>query len=172
MLTQQNALDLFDYNPVSGKLFWKQDLPRNLFQTDAGYKKVRTTRAGQEACNVNKTTGYLQVVFNGKLYQVHRVIWLMVNGYWPDQIDHENRNRKDNILSNLSDVSQSKNALNRSDNTSGHPNVFFKQDKPRKPWLVFIKSKGLHIPQKLFATVDEAVAHRDDLRRLHNLPPV
>ena len=171
-LTREIALELFDYDQATGKLYWKTELPVKYFPSDAIRRMVQTKFGGKEAANANKRTKYLQVVFQKKLYQVHRIIWLIEHGVWPiNQIDHKNRHRNKNEINNLRDVSQAKNALNRSDNTSGHPNVFFKKDRP-KPWLVLIKTQGKNLPQKTFASLIDAISYRDRLRMLHNLPPV
>ena len=83
-LTREIALELFDYDQVAGKLYWKTELPEKYFPSDAIRRMVQTKVGGKEAANVNKKTKYLQVVFQKKLYQVHRVIWLIENGKWPD----------------------------------------------------------------------------------------
>ena len=172
-LTREIALELFDYDQVAGKLYWKAELPEKYFPSDAIRRMVQTKVGGKEAANVNKKTKYLQVVFQKKLYQVHRVIWLIENGKWPDDhIDHKNRSRQKNNIKNLRDVSQAKNNLNRSDNTTGHPNVFFRKNRPKKPWLVQITGKGKTLPQKTFSTLNEAIKHRDHLRMVYGLPPV
>ena len=46
---------------------------------------------------------------------VHRIIWIAANGEIPDelQIDHRNRKRRDNKLSNLRMVTRSVNMKNR-----------------------------------------------------------
>lgn len=172
-LTYHNAHELFDYDSSTGKLFWKVVLPRQHYATDRGWSIVNTRYAGKEACNVNKSTLYLQVVFDKRLYQVHRVIWLMHCGQWPSsQIDHLNRDRQDNRISNLRAVTHAENMLNRSDNTSGHPNIHFRSNRPTRPWLVMIKTNGVALPQKTFAELGDAIAHRDALRAQHQLPPV
>ena len=43
---------------------------------------------------------------------VHRVVWFLHKGYWPDTIDHINGVRTDNRIENLRDVSQAQNSTN------------------------------------------------------------
>lgn len=70
-------------------------------------------KANQIACRLNKRTNYRQVSFNGVEYQAHRLIWMYVYGTWPKgQIDHINRDKSDNRLSNLRDCSISENKQN------------------------------------------------------------
>lgn len=171
-LTQAVALELFDYDNTSGELRWKDPIPAKYYPSAAVAKMVNTRYAGKPAANLNKNTGYLQVVFQGKLYQVHRVIWLMLHGNWPaKQLDHKSRVRAENTQGNLREVSHAGNMLNRSDNTSGHPNLFFREGRPR-PWRVTIRVKGGYLTQRAFASLQEAIDHRDYIRRMHDLPPV
>lgn len=171
-LTQSVALELFDYDSSTGELRWKAVIPAKYFPSPAIAKMVNTRCAGKPAANVNKSTGYLQVVFQRKLYQVHRVIWLILHGSWPaEQIDHKSRVRNENTPNNLKAVSHAGNMLNRSDNTSGHPNLFFREGRP-KPWRVTIKANKVWLTQKAFETLNEALIHRDTVRNANGLPPV
>lgn len=58
--------------------------------------------------------GYLVATVDGKQYKVHRLIWLYVYGKWPDnQIDHANRVKTDNRITNLRDSTIAQNRQNR-----------------------------------------------------------
>ena len=59
--------------------------------------------------------GYILIVFGGRSYKAHRLIWIMFNGDIPDnyQIDHRNGVRCDNRLENLRVTTNQGNALNR-----------------------------------------------------------
>jgi hypothetical protein len=60
--------------------------------------------------------GYYQTKVNGVLYLNSRLIWKMVNGKDPEQvIDHIDNNPSNNVISNLRDISQRENVLNRKD---------------------------------------------------------
>jgi hypothetical protein len=57
--------------------------------------------------------GYLILKIKGKQYKSHRLVWLLENGKFPDNvIDHINRNKLDNRIVNLRDVPQSVNVEN------------------------------------------------------------
>jgi hypothetical protein len=64
--------------------------------------------------------GYVTLKINGRTYFAHRLAWLYIYGEWPNAIiDHINRERDDNRLHNLRDVSSSQNNLNRTIDTKG-----------------------------------------------------
>lgn len=98
MITQEYLRERFDYNPETGIMTFKKDYRRNKAGTQAGYLTDR---------------GYLRVKLKGKHYRLHRIIWMWVHGTFPvNEIDHINRNRMDNRLSNLRDVTRKVNANN------------------------------------------------------------
>ena len=106
--------------------------------------------------------GYLNIKLQSRPFQAHRLAWLYVYGEWPeDQLDHINRNRSDNRISNLREVTNKQNHQNaskRSDNTSGHPGVsWYKQ---RSEWRAQITHNYKHIHLGYFNTIEEAVAAR------------
>lgn len=88
------------------------------------WKSARSNRvpAGSIAGRVGHT-GYRVVTFLGRGYSAHRIVWAIVHGDWPNGIvDHINRNRDDNRITNLRVVSGSENAFNsgiRKTNTVG-----------------------------------------------------
>jgi hypothetical protein len=74
----------------------------------------------------------------------HRLAWLYVHGKYPtDAIDHVNRERDDNRISNLRECQNWQNSANRSmraDNSSGIRGVHF--SKKKKKWVAMIGDKG------------------------------
>jgi hypothetical protein len=72
--------------------------------------------------------GYRKVTINGSPYFVHRVIWFLVHGEDPGQmqVDHINRVRDDNRIENLRLVTGQQNKWNRdcfSGSQSGHRGI-------------------------------------------------
>lgn len=90
---------------------------RFLYSKETGlvtYRKSKgTAKAGDLAGYVNHR-GYKKVCIDGEHYFMHRIIWKMTHGADAcGEIDHINRNRKDNRLENLRDVTSKENQLNR-----------------------------------------------------------
>ena len=78
---------------------------------------------------------YGLVVSDGRRYAVHRVVWAVVYGEWPQHgLDHVNRDTRDNRIENLRLATPSENSRNKSkatNNTSGHNGIDWNQDKWR-----------------------------------------
>lgn len=113
--------------------------------------------------------GYLNIRVCSRKYQAHRLAWLYVYGEWPeDQLDHINRNRSDNRIANLREVTNKQNHQNRSkpsNNTSGHPGVsWYKQNSK---WVAHIMHNYKLIHLGYFTDVEEAVAARKAAEKLY-----
>jgi len=119
-LTQKRLKELLDYYPDIGEFFWLVDR--------------KGTRAGNIA-GFNKG-GYTQIGIEGSIFYAHRLAWLYVYGYFPENgIDHINRNKSDNRICNLREVSRScnlRNTGNKKNNTSSIKGVSW--HKPTKRW--------------------------------------
>ena len=113
--------------------------------------------------------GYLQIRIQSRLYLAHRLAWLHTYGVWPkDQIDHINRNRSDNRIYNLREVTNKQNLQNAgkySHNTSGHPGVYW--HKQRSKWQVKIRHNQKLIHLGYFSILEEAIAARKAAEKLY-----
>jgi hypothetical protein len=101
--------------------------------------------------------GYRKVFVDGKRYLVHRVVWFLIHGQDPGdmQIDHVNMIKDDNRPSNLRLCTGAQNCLNvgpKSTNTSGIKGVCFSPKGRKKPWRALYRRKSLGY----FATKEEA----------------
>lgn len=102
--------------------------------------------------------GYSAVRIADKEVAVHRVLTGAKAG---DIVDHINRDRKDNRLTNLRITDKSGNAFNtriRTDNTSGVKGVSFRKDTKR--WQAEIKVNYKKISLGCYATKEEAAEAR------------
>ena len=113
--------------------------------------------------------GYLNIRVCSRKHQAHRLAWLYIHGSWPkDQIDHINRNRSDNRIANLREVTNKQNNQNkskRSDNTSGHSGVCW--HKRISKWQVKIRHNYKQISLGYFTTLEEAVSARKAAEKLY-----
>jgi len=132
-----------------------------------------TVRIGDIAGHVNKE-GYRKIVVLRKSYQAHRLAWLYVHGRWPkDQIDHINRNRSDNRIKNLRDVSPQLNSHNTSiaGRRSLPKGVYKLPGDSLNPWRAIINVNNHLIHLGVFPTVAAAAkAYLSAKREMHDLP--
>ena len=110
----QELMDEVRYE--DGHLYWKKQKYKQYWdpineQYIDGSKGNR--KMGVPLGTKNKE-GYLQVVYEGHTYQVHRVIYWMNEGEIPGDmvIDHINQDKTDNRFNNLRCVSKRVNMLN------------------------------------------------------------
>lgn len=147
-LTAEYLRSILHYEPETGIFTWKVG-------------SANQVKAG-DAAGSPDGHGYLRITVCSRLYQAHRLAWLYIHGVWPKlTIDHINRNRSDNRITNLRDVSHKQNLQNaskRSDNKSGHPGVSW--NKQRSQWVAHITHNNKHIHLGYFTTVEEAIAAR------------
>lgn len=136
IITAKIVRELLDYNPLTGKLFWKK---RSLEwfggktekQRQHLYKTWNKKFAGKRAFAVIEDHG-LGPRYKGNIlcskerslsFYTSNIVWLWMTGTWPKgEVDHKNRNATDDRWNNLRDVPATINGRNRSlrkDNTSG-----------------------------------------------------
>lgn len=149
MITQAELKKTLSYDPSTGVFTW-------IIRPSQRIKA--NTVAGSE-----NEQGYIVIKINGRMYKAHRLAWLYVNGYLPEHnVDHINRVRNDNRISNLREASQMCNVQNsciRKDNTSGCRGVSW--SKSCKKWWAYIDHKGERISLGYHETVDAARTARE-----------
>ena len=145
-MNYEKAHELLRYDPDTGILYWR-------------IRVSRGTKAGSMAGGSNGK--YAALRFKGRLYLSHRVIWLMVSGEWPEQIDHIDGNPGNNRLDNLRNVSSQENMQNkrlRHDNASGVQGVGW--HKQAKKWQANITVAKKQIGLGIYADKAQAIAKR------------
>ena len=155
MLTFERANELFHYEPSSGKVFRK---------VTTSSRSIKGTEAG----SLDRKEGYLRVTVDGRGYQLHRVIMLLIHGHLDKNVhvDHISHDRADNRLCNLRLVSLAENNKNKSmdrRNSTGVTGVRF--NKRYNTWGAHIGVNGIEIHLGSFKTLEEATAARLDAEK-------
>lgn len=164
------------YDGETGKLYWQPRKPEDFPNTTQGPEracKVWNTRyASKEAFKrKGKKNGYLYGAILDRVYLAHRIIWLLVFGRWPVELDHINGVRDDNRIVNLRHVDRPENSKNKainSNNTSGTMGVYL--DKRRGTWFAMIGVNYKNIRIGSYANKNDAIAARleaEDKYRFH-----
>lgn len=99
-----------------------------------------------ELAGTKNSNGYWQIYVSGKVYLAHRLAWFFYYKEIPKEIDHINRNRLDNRISNLREACRSDNAQNqakRKNNTSGIKNIHYHNSS--KKWVARCRMGGKRI---------------------------
>ncbi len=113
---------LFSYDKETGFLYWKERTGNThsdrVFNSRFIGKKVGSVKIGAKS-----KTPYLTTRVGKKYYAVHRIIFAMNHGYFPEQVDHIDHNGLNNKLNNLRPSNNKDNAKNlpmQKSNKSGH----------------------------------------------------
>lgn len=137
----------FHYEITSGRLF------------RIGYSKHRGVSHATTIREIvpNTPHGYGIVRFKGQLYKAHRIIWVLVTGADPGnmEIDHIDRNTRNNAWHNLRLATSEQQALNRKvrrDSTTGLRGVI----NTGKGYQAKIQRKGIRAHLGTFASAEAA----------------
>lgn len=146
MLTQSRLKEVLDYNSETGVFSWLS---------------TRNGRAVEgEIAGRLHSGGYWRIDIDGYTYYAHRLAWLYVNGYFPENvIDHIDRNKLNNTIINLRESTTQCNIRNSKlncNNVSGVNGVF----KYRGGWQAKIKIERRGIYLGTHECFLEAVCHR------------
>lgn len=155
MLTVERLRELLDYNPETGVFTWKL--------------KRKNVNAGDIAGSI-KSNGYRNITIDRREYGAHRLAWLYQNRQFPRQyIDHINREKLDNRISNLREATPEQNMHNRSGDKKSQTGV--KGVYPRakgKSFEAWIMRSGKHHYLGRFKTIiDAQLAYQSAAASLH-----
>lgn len=135
--------DAFSYNPDTGIVSWK-------------VKRQGPAKLNCQAGSLSNY-GYYKIKFNGRMYLAHHIAWYLHYGEFPSSdLDHINRVRTDNRISNLRLATRSLNSQNRgipSSNKTGFAGVV--KHKTGK-FQAQIKANGKYKYLGLFITAEAA----------------
>ena len=163
MITPEMLREVLRYEPETGRLFWLERTPDmvagKVSDPEAWCASWNSINAGRQAFTLTDTQGYKAGKVYGRRLPAHRVVWAVVHGEWPGQIDHINGDRTDNRMINLRNVSGAQNMKNKrlyARNVTGVSGV--RRRGPR--WEVTIGIGGRSEWLGSFSDMDEAIAVR------------
>lgn len=156
-ITQQHLKEMLNYDPETGLFTWRK-------------KPGRSTVVGAVAGSTWHERGYRLISFEGRRYLAHRLAWLYVYGYLPqNELDHINRDTDDNRIANLRECTRRENAQNIVRDvgaTSKYPGVSW--DKARQKWGAKIRAGGKRLMLGRFdSELDAAFAYVRAKQELH-----
>lgn len=127
--TAARLRELMHYDPDTGVFTWLKGRARTARGSIAGY-----------VCG----NGYVSIKIDREANLAHRLAWLYMTGEWPkNDLDHRDRDRRNNRWSNLREASASLNQANttkRLTNTSGLKGICFWPK--RNKWAATIQVRG------------------------------
>jgi len=149
-ITQEELKRHLDYDPLTGIFTRKISNSPN-------------TKIGDVAGTKHK--GYIEIKINKKQYSAHRLAWLYVYGYFPeneiDHIDNNPKHRHHNWISNLREASsqcQQRNQRNQRNNISGVKGINWHKKSNRWTVQMCINYKKIYLG--IYKDFDEAVCVR------------
>lgn len=142
-ITQTKLREILIYDPETGMFAWRHKHGRACSKPHAG---------------AMSTGGYIRISVGHSLYAAHRLAWIYVNGAIPPGllIDHINRIRTDNRISNLRLATMEQNLANSAarGGRSGCKGVYWCADK--KSWRARMMREGRMIHIGRFKDVTKA----------------
>jgi len=123
----------------------------------------RRVKAGQ-VVGSKKRDGYLSVGIEGRDFLLHRVIWAMHTGNWPDGklIDHIDGDGLNNRIANLREATHQQNMRNVKVKERDLPRGVYRNGKS---FQVRVQIDGSKRDFGTYATVEEAAAVAEQKRR-------
>jgi hypothetical protein len=144
MITQERLKELFNLDPATGVLYWKEPTSPRINVGDV---------AGTASLD-----GYWQVGIDRKLYRRSRLVFLFVTGCLPEKVDHRNRVRDDDRPCNLRAATGSQNEANKAACSRVGLPKGVKRLSRRTPFQARIQVDGKSVHLGSFATPELAHA--------------
>lgn len=155
MISHQRLLELIEYNPLTGRFYYR--CARGKF------------KQGDQAGWWDGSSWKLRI--GGIQYLGHRLAWFYMTGEWPkEEIDHEDGERFNNIFTNLREASSSQNKCNKESSSvpeSGSRGVY-PNHKGGLPWRSMIQIGRRQISLGTFDSIEEASTAYREAAELHH----
>jgi len=136
-----------------------------IYRPDTGFFHWRVNRGGAKQGDIAGSVsshGYRRLCIDCIEYRAARIAWLYMHGTWPTkEIDHADRQKTNNVFSNLREVTHKKNLENRGiprNNQSGILGVIWLPKK--RLWSARIKHNGKTIYLGAFKKIHDAANAR------------
>lgn len=136
--------NLFTYDKETGEFYW-------LNPPQPNYKRL----VGKLAGTLGKQ-GYFVIMIKKKGYKVHKLVWLIEKGYYPQMIDHIDGNTTNNKITNLREASFRLNAQNNKRVRNNPKLLGAHWHKRSKTWRSHIVINGKQVSLGCFKTSEEA----------------
>lgn len=123
------------------------------------------TKGGKPTGCLDIDSGYVVLKYRYKKYYAHRVAFVCMDEPVPDQVDHDDGVRSNNIWTNLKPSTNSinsKNSAMKSNNTSGSTGVYWSKRDQRWIGEVMIDGKKIYIGRS--KDLDEITKKVEDYR--------
>lgn len=146
-LTQDMLRKFYSYDPATGAMTYRIPTKQHKVGDPVGFKH---------------SGGYLAMSHNDSQYLIHRMIWLYVEGWLPEQVDHKDHNRMNNKWDNLRAVdnqTNSKNCSVSSNSTTGTNGV--SKIKATGKYRAYINNNRKQIHIGVFDSLEEAKKARE-----------
>lgn len=157
-LARRYLRSVYSYDENSGVVAWKRR-PVEDFKTERAWKIWNARFPGTVAGNLTED-GYIDLSIGESRMPAHRIIWLLVYGEMPDQIDHINGIRSDNRLSNIRAVDNKTNLKNQSLRATNKSGVMGVVQRSYGSWRAEIGVDGKRINLGTFIDKQDAIAAR------------
>lgn len=126
------------------------------------YKKGMRVKVGSPAMASLHKSGYYAGGICGKAFLAHRVVFFLVHGYWPENVDHIDGVRTNNSVANLRAVSRVENCHNRR-TAKG-----YSFHKRQQTWNAYIQVNNKLMQLGSFKTEEEARAAYLAAKKIHH----
>ncbi len=142
------------YDPDTGEMRWK---------------KGKQGRSPDRAVGASLNGGYRCIAFDGVQYRQHRVAFAIYYGREPKgEIDHIDRNKLNNVISNLREATRGENARNIAGRGAHGKGVFRHPFRKKNPFQARIQLNGRLQNLGSFPTIEQArAAYLDAAHKLH-----